>query len=430
MNKFVNYFLALFAFTTLVFLASCEETPETPAGAIVISLSPADDVLAAPGDTVEITVTMTNVATGTEATLVSNPGGTFADNDNKAASGESVSFVVPNDAQLGSLYTITVSVTSGSAQQSEQLDITVGYATVAEAIMKNPNLSILKDALVEANMVSALEGTGPFTVFAPSNTAFNAIDIDSSDDFPATEVLMTILNTHVTSGKLLEADLGDGSRLENLEGSDVRISNASGVVKVNDATVTVADQVAENGVVHIIDEVLLPSNSVGTATAVLLGGPLNTTVGSFYNVVEDDVYTSTQAQANGGKVDFLYWYVDDGNPATADSEAVIASPDNEFAPAAFPNTDFSSMTNATRFKATVLTTAQFDAVISQKNLEDAYSGDVDATDSRLTNLEVGDVFAYKLDDDRGASLGLAKVVAITGDFGSERKIELEVKHVK
>ena len=429
MNKFVNYFFFLMATTAIVFLTSCEEDPETPAGDITIGLSPSDDVKAAPGDTVEIDVTLTNVTTGTEATVLSNPGGAFVDNDNTVASGESVSFIIPGDAELGEVYTLTFSVTSGGAQQSEQLEITVGYATVAEVVMKDPNLSLLEAALIEANMVSALEGDGPFTVFAPSNAAFNAIGIDSEDDFPEATVLMQILNYHVLSGAFLSNELEDGTRGETLEGSDVRISTTSGVM-INEATVTVPDLEADNGVVHIIDEVLLPSNSIGTATAVLLGGQLNTTLGSFYNVLDDEVYISSQAQTNGSMVDLAYWYVDDQNPATQDSEAVIGSPDDEFADDAFPATDFTSMTNATRFKPLTLTAAEFDEVLSQKNLEDAFSSDIEADQSRLINLVEGQVFAFMLDEDRGGSMGLVKVVDISGAFGSERQIEIEVKHVR
>ena len=428
MNKFVNYFFFLMATTAIVFLTSCEEDPETPAGDITIGLSPSDDVKAAPGDTVEIDVTLTNVATGTEATVVSNPGGTFV-GDNTVASGESVLFVIPDDAELGEVYTLTFSVTSGGAQESEQLDITVGYATVAEVVMKDPNLTLLEAALVEAGMISTLQGDGPFTVFAPSNAAFNAIGIDSEADFPETEVLMQILNYHILSSSFLSTELEDGSRGETLEGSDVRISTTSGVM-INEAAVTVPDLAADNGVVHIIDEVLLPSNSVGTATAVLLGGQLHPTLGSFYNVLDNEVYVSSQAQTNGSMVDLLYWYVDDQNPATQDSEAVIGSPDDEFADDAFPNTDLSTMAKATRFKPLTITAEDFDAIVSQKNLEDAYSSDTEADQSRLTNLVEGQVFAFMLDEARGGNIGLVKVVDISGDFGSERQIEIEVKHVR
>ena len=115
-------------------------------------------------------------------------------------------------------------------------------------------------ALAQANLVATLQGTGPFTVFAPTDAAFTdaGIDLSTFDTDEENATLVDILTYHVVSGSVLSTALTDGLTATALNGDDVTFTvNADGV-KVNDANVVTADVAASNGVVHVIDKVLMP----------------------------------------------------------------------------------------------------------------------------------------------------------------------------
>lgn len=122
------------------------------------------------------------------------------------------------------------------------------------------NFSTLVTALTEANLVTTLQGDGPFTVFAPTNAAFNKLDdgvLDILLDNPS--ILAEVLQYHVVSGNVMSTDLTDGPVQTLLSGKTIDVMITDGVVKLNtSAMVTEADIKATNGVIHIIDEVLLP----------------------------------------------------------------------------------------------------------------------------------------------------------------------------
>ena len=115
-------------------------------------------------------------------------------------------------------------------------------------------------ALTQANLVSTLQGTGPFTVFAPTDAAFTAagIDLTSFDTDAENATLVDILTYHVVSGSVASTALTDGQTATALNGDSVTFTvNAAGV-QVNDANVVTADVAASNGVIHVIDKVLMP----------------------------------------------------------------------------------------------------------------------------------------------------------------------------
>ena len=131
-------------------------------------------------------------------------------------------------------------------------------STVVDIIVNSPDHNLLELAVGAAGLVEALSGDGPFTVFAPTDAAIAALvaalDI-TADELLALETLGDILKYHVVGAAALSTDLSDGQLLTTLQGGDVEISTAMGVM-VNDANVIVADLVADNGVVHVIDAVL------------------------------------------------------------------------------------------------------------------------------------------------------------------------------
>jgi transforming growth factor-beta-induced protein len=118
----------------------------------------------------------------------------------------------------------------------------------------------LATAITAAGLVETLKGTGPFTVFAPTDAAFSAIqsDVDNLLKPENKTQLAKLLTCHVVGGKLTASDLKDGQELTALDGSKIVVYMSNGKVMVGDANITVKDKMASNGVIHMIDKVLLP----------------------------------------------------------------------------------------------------------------------------------------------------------------------------
>jgi len=115
-------------------------------------------------------------------------------------------------------------------------------------------------ALTQADLVTTLQGAGPFTVFAPTDQAFidAGIDLTTFDTDEENATLVDILTYHVVSGKVMSTDLTDGMEASALNQDTLTFSVSSTEVKVNDAVVTLADVESSNGVIHVIDKVLMP----------------------------------------------------------------------------------------------------------------------------------------------------------------------------
>ena len=131
----------------------------------------------------------------------------------------------------------------------------------------------LVDALVQADLVSTLQGDGPFTVFAPTDQAFTdaGIDLSTFDTDEEIAVLTDILLYHVyTAGAVYAADVTDGLTVAMANGDDASFTVTDGTVMIGDATVTTADVVASNGVIHVIDKVLMPPADLVDIAAVAM----------------------------------------------------------------------------------------------------------------------------------------------------------------
>jgi uncharacterized surface protein with fasciclin (FAS1) repeats len=118
----------------------------------------------------------------------------------------------------------------------------------------------LATAVQAANLVTTLQGKGPFTVFAPTDASFAAIqkDVDTLLKPENKSKLANVLTYHVVSGELMAADLKDGAELTTVQGGKLKVSIKDHKVMIGNAHVTTADVCATNGVVHLIDKVLLP----------------------------------------------------------------------------------------------------------------------------------------------------------------------------
>lgn len=152
---------------------------------------------------------------------------------------------------LAALVAVFAFSTSVKGQSKDIVDLAVG----------NDNLKTLVAAVKAGGLVDVLKGDGPFTVFAPTDEAFAALPAGTLEMLLKPEnkdKLVSILTYHVVAGKVMSGDLSNGQKAATVQGDKVAVSINSGNVKINNAKVIAADVKAKNGVVHVIDKVILP----------------------------------------------------------------------------------------------------------------------------------------------------------------------------
>ena len=133
-------------------------------------------------------------------------------------------------------------------------------ADIVDTAIAAGDFTTLVAAVQAAGLVETLKGEGPFTVFAPTDAAFAALPEGTVEDLlkpENKEQLAAVLTYHVVPGKVMSTDLTNGMTAATVQGADVTIMTEGGV-KVNAANVTTADIAASNGVIHVIDAVILP----------------------------------------------------------------------------------------------------------------------------------------------------------------------------
>ena len=152
-----------------------------------------------------------------------------------------------------------LATTEASAQMADHQGMTPSKNIVEVAV--GAGFNTLVAAVKAAGLADALSGKGPFTVFAPTDAAFAKLPAGTLDALLKDPVkLAAILKYHVVSGKVMAADVikGNGAKPATLNGAALDIMVKSGNVYVNGAMVTSADVTASNGVIHVIDTVVLP----------------------------------------------------------------------------------------------------------------------------------------------------------------------------
>ncbi len=150
----------------------------------------------------------------------------------------------------------TATIMAGGARAAD--------ADIVDTAVANGNFTTLAAALDAAGLVDTLKGDGPFTVFAPTDAAFAKLPEGTVATLlePANKDKLTaILTYHVVPGEVTAAQVAGMSEAKTVNGKMIAIDASNGTVKINDATVTTADVMATNGVIHVIDTVLLPPES-------------------------------------------------------------------------------------------------------------------------------------------------------------------------
>ena len=143
----------------------------------------------------------------------------------------------------------------------EEVVVEEAPTTVVDIAVGSPAHTTLVAAVSAAGLVETLMGDGPFTVFAPTNSAFAALPegtVESLLQEENKDQLTAVLTYHVVAGNVMSGDLSDGQVVTTLQGQELTVSIKDGKVMINGATVVAADLAGSNGVVHVIDAVLLP----------------------------------------------------------------------------------------------------------------------------------------------------------------------------
>ncbi|TPE40585.1 fasciclin domain-containing protein [Pontibacter mangrovi] len=130
---------------------------------------------------------------------------------------------------------------------------------IVQNISSDSNLQTLAAALRQAGLVNTLNGSGPYTIFAPTNDAFKAMPEDELEKLMEAsnkDQLAALLKNHVVAGKLTAADLTEGTTLKTLGGQQLNVTAKGDDIMVNGAKVVQADAMSQNGVIHIVEKVL------------------------------------------------------------------------------------------------------------------------------------------------------------------------------
>ncbi len=154
-----------------------------------------------------------------------------------------------------------VAIMAGTHAQAYQHDHDHdhGGPDIVDVAVEAGSFPTLVQAIEAAGLVETLKGEGPFTVFAPTDEAFAAVPEDVLNDLLAdTEALTAVLTYHVVPGKVMAADVVELESAETVQGQSVTISTMYGNVMIDGATVVQTDIEASNGVIHVIDAVIMP----------------------------------------------------------------------------------------------------------------------------------------------------------------------------
>ena len=179
----------------------------------------------------------------------------------------------------------------------------VESTTVVDIIVGSEDHNTLETAVITAGLVDALSGEGPFTVFAPTDAAFDALPEGTLDAVLADmDLLTSILTHHVASGSVLSTELSDGMMITTLNETELMVSINDNGVMIDNAMVTMADIMADNGVVHVINAVLIPEDGCENEDSIIESAfnTLSTCDEAVAYLVDNYGYTTEEACAWNG----------------------------------------------------------------------------------------------------------------------------------
>ena len=171
-----------------------------------------------------------------------------------------------------SILLLSVAIITGTVNAQSKMNtekgVVVGGAlmtptkNIVENAANSKDHTTLVAAVSVAGLVETLSGVGPFTVFAPTNSAFNKLPAGTVDALLKPEMkdkLIAVLTYHVVAGRFTSKDLKSGMKLKTVSGQEITITKKGDMWMVNDATIEIADVIDSNGVTFVIDTVLLPN---------------------------------------------------------------------------------------------------------------------------------------------------------------------------
>lgn len=162
--------------------------------------------------------------------------------------------------KLGSILMVAM-VLFASSFTTKNENVHEVEADIVDLAVATDFLSTLVAAVKAGDLVDVLKSDGPFTVFAPTNEAFAKLPAGTVENLLKPEnkdKLVAVLTYHVVAGKVMSGDLTNGMKAKTVQGSEITVTLKDGKAMINNATVTAADIEADNGVVHVIDTVILP----------------------------------------------------------------------------------------------------------------------------------------------------------------------------
>ncbi|MBC7867201.1 MAG: fasciclin domain-containing protein [Gloeobacteraceae cyanobacterium ES-bin-316] len=188
------------------------------------------------------------------------------------AAASSVMFTACNEGAKETSTTSTTDTTTTMSTPAEtpaatEAGVMVGGANmvpsknIVENAVGSADHTTLVAAVTAAGLAETLSGAGPFTVFAPTNAAFEKLPAGTVDKLLKPEMkadLTSVLTYHVVPGAVKAADLKDGQKLKTVQGKELTVSIKDGKVMIDGANVTIADVISSNGVTHVIDAVVMP----------------------------------------------------------------------------------------------------------------------------------------------------------------------------
>lgn len=153
--------------------------------------------------------------------------------------------------------------TAGKAKAPKNKSAAKSGQTIAQIVATNPAFSTLKAALAAADLTYTLESPGPFTVFAPTDSAFkimagSGIEVSDLLKLENKDRLLAILRYHVVPGRLLLSNVKDGQKLKTIQTEELAVTKKDERMRINGGEVRQSAMDASNGIIYVIDKVLLP----------------------------------------------------------------------------------------------------------------------------------------------------------------------------